>query len=143
MSVASVLLPVFVQVALTFFLLFRMGAARLSTLKSGEVRIGEIALGQSAWPEGATKAANAYHNQFQVPLLFYVLVVLALLTRQADLVFVLMSWVFVALRLGHAVVHVTSNHVPTRFRLFVAGVFVLMLMWVILALRILLNTGAL
>lgn len=141
MSVAAVLLPVFVQVGLTFFLLFRMGATRLATLKRGEVRIGDIALGQSAWPEGATKAANAYHNQFQIPFLFYGLVALALLTRQADLLFVILSWVFVGLRLAHAAVHVTSNHVPTRFRLFVAGVFTLMIMWLIFALRVLLSGG--
>ena len=141
MSISAILSPVFVQVALTLFLLFRMGSARFGSLKRGEVRVVDIALAQPAWPEAATKASNAYHNQFQIPVLFYVLVSLALVTRQADLLFVAMSWVFVATRLAHAAVHVTTNHVPTRFRLFVVGVFVLMVMWAIFALRILLRDG--
>jgi hypothetical protein len=137
MSVAAVLLPVFVQVGLTFVLLFRMGAKRLGVLRAGEVSIPDIALAQPNWPAPATQAANAYHNQFQIPVLFYALVALALLTRRADLAFVAMSWLFVALRVAHAYVHVTSNHVPTRFRAFVAGSLVLMAMWIVFALRIL------
>jgi hypothetical protein len=139
MSVAAVLLPVLVQVGLTFALLFVTGGRRFAAVREGRARVRDIALGEPNWPAPATQAANAYHNQFQVPVLFYVLVALALVTRQADLVFVGMSWVFVALRLAHAWVHVTSNHVPTRFRAFLAGVLVLMVMWLVFAGRILLG----
>ena len=136
-----ILLPVFVQVALTFVLLFGMGGARLAAIQAGDVKTRDIALGQQAWPERPTKIANCFGNQFQVPMLFYVLVALALFTRQADLLFVVMSWIFVVTRLLHAFIHVGSNYVRHRFYAYAVGVIVLLLMWIIFMLRILLATS--
>jgi len=138
MTIQMVLLPVFVQVALTFGLLFWMAYARTSSVSRGETKIRDIALGQSVWPARAQQISNNYDSQFALPLLFYVLVILAWITRHADLIFVVMAWLFVLLRLLHAYIHTTSNHVPTRFRAFAAGMFVLLLMWIIFAVRILL-----
>jgi len=132
-----VLLPVFVQVALTFALLVWMGRARMSSVRRGETKVRDIALRQPAWPAQATQISNCYDSQFQLPLLFYVLVILAWVTRQADLVFVVTAWIFVLARLTHAYVHTTSNHVPTRFWVFAVGMLVLLLMWIIFAIRIL------
>lgn len=138
MSLQAVLLPVFIQIGLTFFLLFRMERARVGAVRRGEVRIKDIALGQNVWPEKATLVANAFHNQLQLPVLFYVLVMLAVMTQKADLIFVVMSWLFVGSRLWHAIIHTSSNHVGRRFRAFVVGTLILIAMWIIFALRILL-----
>jgi hypothetical protein len=139
MTVPAVLLPVFVQVGLTFFLLFWMGAVRLRALKGREVRLGDIALRQPAWPERPTQISNAYDSQFQLPVLFYALVPLALITRKADLLFVVLSWIFVATRLAHAAIHTTSNNVQQRFMAFLAGAIVLLIMWIVFAAHILLG----
>ena len=138
MTIQMVLLPAFVQVALTFGLLFWMASARRAALTSGQLKVRDIALGQTTWPNRPQQISNSYDSQFQVPLLFYILVILAWITRHADLLFVVMAWIFVLLRIAHAYIHTTSNHVPTRFRVFAAGVFVLLAMWVIFAVRILL-----
>ena len=137
MTIQMVLLPVFVQVALTFALLIWMARARTSSVSRGETRIRDIALRQPAWPVQATQISNCYDSQLQLPLLFYVLVILAWVTRQADLIFVVMAWIFVIARLAHAYIHTTSNHVPTRFWVFAVGMLVLLLMWIIFAARIL------
>ena len=136
MSIQSVLLPVFILVAMTFVLLGFTGRSRLGALRRGELRIRDIALGQNAWPDAPAKFGRAYENQFELPVLFYVLVVLTLFTRKADLLFVILEWVFVLARVGHAYVHVSSNHVPRRFSIFVFGMVVLALMWLIFAVRI-------
>ncbi len=136
MTVQMILLPVFVQVALTFAMLFWMASARTRSVKSGETKIRDIALGQSAWPTRAQQISNNYASQFQIPLLFYVVVILALFTRTADLIFVVLSWLFVLARIAHAYVHATSNHVPTRFNVFGVGVFVLLIMWIYFAFKI-------
>ncbi len=85
------------------------------------------------------QVSNAFANQFEVPVLFYVLTALALFTRKADLVFVILAWVFVLSRYVHAFVHVTSNNLKLRFPAFVVGVVVLLIMWVLFAFAILLN----
>ena len=138
MTIRAILLPVFVQVGLTFCLLFWMGRRRVAALRSREVAMADIALGQSAWPKEVTQVGNAYHNQLQVPVLFYVAVILAMATRKADLLFVALEWLFVASRFAHAFIHVTSNRVQRRFAAFVFGVAVLALMWIALAVGVLL-----
>ncbi|GEO13298.1 MAPEG family protein [Microvirga aerophila] len=136
MSVTAVLLPVLVQIALTFVLLVSMGRSRLSRLKAGEVKVKDVSLGERNWPTRTQQIANSYHNQFELPVLFYVLVALALITRKADLVFVVLSWMFVVTRLVHAFIHTTSNRLSHRFMAFLIGALILMLMWIIFALRI-------
>src|SRR6266851_5132740 len=130
MPVQAILAPLFVQVALTFALLVWMGAARIAAVRHGETRVRDIALGQSNWPPRIQQISNCYHNQFQLPMLFYVLVVLAYILHKADYLFIIMAWVFVALRIVHAAIHTTSNHVGHRLRAFAAGAVILLLMWV-------------
>ncbi len=138
MSVQMVLLPLMVQIGLTFALLIWMVGLRRQTLVNGETRIRDVALGQSSWPVRVTQVANCYRNQFELPVLFYVLIALALPLRHADLFIVLMSWAFVVARLVHAGIFVSSNDFGRRSTVWLVGVLVLMVMWVYFALKILL-----
>ena len=133
---AIVLAPVFVQIALTFALLMWMGAARYAAASRGEVALKQVALGQPNWPPRVMKIDRAYHNQLELPLVFYALVALVLALGVATPVFVWLEWLFVGLRLVHAYVHVTTNHVVTRFTVFVVGVLALMAMWIWFAARV-------
>jgi hypothetical protein len=137
-SIPMILLPVFVQVGLTLALLIGMVALRRQTLVSGETKIRDIALGEPNWPVLATQVGNCYRNQFELPVLFYVLIALALPLRHADLFIVLMSWVFVVTRLIHAGVFVTSNDLGRRSTVWIAGALVLLVMWLYFALKMLL-----
>ena len=138
MTVQDILAPLFVLVALTFVLLVWMVAVRVTAVRGREVRVKEIALGQPAWPPRVQQISNCFHNQLQLPMLFYVLTILALFLRKADLLFVVMAWIFVVLRIVHAAVFVTTNHVGHRFQAFGAGAVVLLLMWLVFAVRIML-----
>src|SRR5499426_4639896 len=141
MSIQAILLPLFVQVALTFFLLFWTGRARVAAVRRGDVHPRDIALREQNWPKQETQIANAYHNQLELPVLFYVLTILAIITRHADLLFVLLAWLFVVLRLVHAYIHLTSNRLGRRFAVFAAGFLVLAIMWLIFIVRILVAIG--
>lgn len=141
MSLQAVFLPMFVMVALTFVLLFWMGRVRILAVTSGEVHQRDIALREPNWPPRVTQISNAFHNQLELPLLFYVLTILAWITKHADIFFVVMAWLFVAGRLIHAYVHVTSNRVAHRGQIYVVSAAVLVLMWAIFMGRILLGVG--
>jgi hypothetical protein len=138
MSVQMVLLPVFVLVGLTFVLLLWMAGARRQALVGGETKIRDIALRQPNWPERTTQIGNCFSNQFEIPVLFYVLIAIALPLRHADLVIVLLSWVFVVTRFVHAGIFVSSNDLGQRSMAWFAGVLVLFAMWLYFALKILL-----
>lgn len=137
MSIQAILLPVFVQVLLVVILAGLMGQRRGAAVKAREVRRDEVTLGQKSWPPKAQAAANAYGNQFELPVLFFALIPLAIITRKADLLFVVLSWLFVISRYVHAGIYVTSNALPFRFGAFLVGVLILLAMWVIFAVRIL------
>ena len=138
MSVQMVLLPVFVLVGLAFALLLSMATMRTRALNGRETSLKDIALGQPNWPTRVTQIGNCFSNQFEVPVLFYILIALALPLRHADLFIVLMSWVFVVARLVHAGIFVTSNNVRLRGLAWFAGVLVVLAMWLYFALKILL-----
>ena len=139
MSIQAILLPLFVEVILTFGLLFWMAYLRTRAVRIGEVKARDIALREPNWPPPIAQIGNAYHNQLELPVLFYVLTVLALVTRHADLLFVLLAWLFVASRLVHAYIHVTDNNVNRRGPAFGLGALVLTIMWLIFIIRILLG----
>ena len=137
MSVTSLLLPVFVQVGLTFALMVWMAKERRQALLTGQVKPRDVSLRQPNWPLRATQIANCFHNQLELPMLFYVLVAFILITRTNDIIFVVLAWVFVIARLFHAYVHTGSNVVDTRAKAIAVAAIALIAMWVIFAVRIL------
>jgi hypothetical protein len=139
MSLPAVLAPLFVQVALTFMLLVWLAYQRVTLIGSGAVKRKDIALREPNWPPRTLQIQNSVSNQLEVPVLFYVLTILAIVTRHADLLFVVLAWVFVLLRLVHASIHVTNNDIRRRGLTFIAATTVLMVMWAIFMLRILLE----
>ena len=137
MTVQMILLPLFVEVILTFVLMFWMAALRTGDFSSGAVQPERIALREPNWPQRTTQVANAFANQFELPVLFYVLTILAYVTHLAGIVFVVLAWVFVIFRMLHAYVHVTSNNVRLRGSLFGVAALVLAIMWVIYIVQVL------
>lgn len=130
MSLKAVLLPLFVQVGLSFALLLWLASVRRILLKSLKVKWQDIALKQKPWPDQALQISNCLQNQFEIPILFYVLISLSVSTQKASLTFVILEWLFVATRLAHAYIFTTSNYVPLRGQFFIAGVLILLGMWV-------------
>lgn len=136
MTVPAILLPVFVEIALIFVLLFWMAAARQIVVRRGELTYQDAALGYP-WTGRTAQVTNAFNNQFQLPTLFFVAVVLALITHKADFVFVVIEWLFVAFRILHAAVHTGPNIVRVRGPLWGLSSFTLLAMWVLFAVHIL------
>jgi hypothetical protein len=137
MSVQAILLPLFVEVILTFVLLFTLAPLRTRDFASGAVRPQDIALREPKWPQRTAQFNNAFANQFELPVLFYVLTILEYVTHLAGTTFVVLAWIFVLFRILHAYVHVTSNIVRLRGKLFAASAVVLAIMWVIYIVQVL------
>jgi hypothetical protein len=79
--------------------------------------------------EWVERPARAYMNLLELPVLFYVVCLLMLVTGRFDSVQVSLAWVFVVARCVHAFIHIAFNHVPLRFAAFLAGVATLAVMW--------------
>ena len=131
----DILLPVFLQILLTFVLMVWMTVSRTGALKRKELHIRDMALGQQAWPARVTQISNAFHNQLQLPVLFYVLVAFVLITNSVTVTLVVLAWLFVATRLVHAYIHTGSNYVPWRAYVFFVNGTILMIMWAVFAVQ--------
>ena len=139
MSAEMILLPLFVEVILTFVLLFRLAPLRARDFRSG-LREEDIALRQPNWSKPALQVQYSYSNQFELPVLFYVLTILAYVTHHAGTLFVVLAWVFVIFRLLQAYVHVTNNKVRLRGAFFGVSALALVIMWIVFIVEILTGT---
>jgi hypothetical protein len=79
------------------------------------------------WLERPTRT---YMNLLELPVLFYLVCALMLITGKFDAVQVSLAWLFVATRCVHAFIYIGFNHVPLRFVAFLSGVLTLAVMWV-------------
>lgn len=77
----------------------------------------------------STQASDNFRNLFEVPVLFYVLCVMAVASGHTPAWLVNGAWVFVALRIAHSVVHCSYNKVMHRLAVFAAGFTLLIVMW--------------
>ena len=139
MSAEMILLPLFVEVILTFALLFWLAPLRARDFRSG-LREEDIALRQPNWSKPALQVQYSFSNQFELPVLFYVLTILAYVTHHAGTLFVVLAWVFVIFRVLQAYVHVTNNKVRLRGAFFGISALALAIMWIVFIVEILTAT---
>jgi hypothetical protein len=136
MSIQAILVPMFAMVALAFVLLFWTLILRLRVLRRGEVTPHQVALREQAWPPYVIQIGNAFHNQLELPMLFYVAVLLALVTNSLDVIIYVLMWMFVISRYVHTYIHATYNRLDHRTAVFMLGAIALLLIWVIVIARI-------
>ncbi|MFM7085176.1 MAG: MAPEG family protein [Hyphomicrobium sp.] len=132
----AILKPFLVQMGITFFLLLWMAKERYQAFKKGDILI----LDPSARPIFKGRAgiiSNAFHNQLEMPILFYSLVLAALLIKVVDESMVMLAWSYVGFRGLQALIHVTYNKILHRFLAYAMSNLVLIALWVILASRVL------
>ena len=129
MSIQAILLPLFAEVILTFALLFGLAPLRARDFSSGVARPDNVALREPNWSKRSLQVAYAFSNQFELPVLFYVLTILEYVTHNAGVVFVVLAWIFVVFRYLQAFVHVTSNKIRVRGAFFGIAAIVLAIMW--------------
>ena len=143
MTATNLLLPVFVQVLLTFVVLIWLGRARGNSLRQARAsRVNpDVAKGTFAWSDAAAQASNNLKNQFEMPVLFYAGVAFALLLKQSDTLLLSLAWGFVLARIVHAFIHLGPNVVMWRFPAYLIGVACLLAFWITLMLRVLGGTA--
>jgi hypothetical protein len=80
--------------------------------------------------------ADNFRNLFEVPVLFYGLMAVALATSHVPAWLVTGGWAFVALRVLHSVIHCTYNKVYHRLAVFAAGFALVVGLWISFALSL-------
>lgn len=127
----ALLYPLLLQVALSFCVLFVLFARRVREFKNRRIHPDTVPtrtrLGEALQDSAA--ASDNFQNQFELPVLFFVAVLLAITLLLRDPLLAALAWTFVALRLFHAIVHLTYNAVMHRFFFYLLSALMLLMMW--------------
>jgi hypothetical protein len=138
MQANAIFLPVLAMVVLTFVVWLRMYFSRIGEMKRERIHPQTVATSaQMAARLQDTRAADNFRNLFELPVLFYLALVVAALTAQTDTPVLVLAWLFVALRIVHSAIHCGYNKVMHRFQAYLAGGMVLWLLWAVLAVGLL------
>jgi hypothetical protein len=138
MNSNAIFLPALVMVVLTIVVWFRMFSSRVGEMKRERIHPQAVATSSLAAARFVdTRAADNYRNLFELPVLFYLALVVAALTTQVNAATLSLAWAFVALRVAHSIIQCTYNKVMHRFRAYVLGGFVLWALWSVLAIGLL------
>jgi|ERR1043165_3274585 hypothetical protein len=122
----SLLWPMLAQIGWTFLLYIWLTIARRRAVRSGEVDYSAFAHGEE--PIDVDRISRNLANQFELPVIFYALVVLLVAMNNIAIIDIIAAWVFVAGRVIHTLVQCVTDNVPLRGRIFLinfAGVAVL------------------
>ncbi|HAU69307.1 MAG TPA: hypothetical protein DCW52_13030 [Gammaproteobacteria bacterium] len=122
--------PVLVQLLIPFWVLILNGKRKSVDRRSGAHDPKESAINNTAWSLPVVLTSNSLANQFQLPIVFYVLCLILASISSVSVFALAVAWLFVATRWFHAYVHVTSNHIPSRFGSFVVSTLVLLVLLV-------------
>lgn len=128
----NILYPALALFGLTTVCVLRLAFLRFSAVRRGEIDPRFFRLYQG-YEEPAVLRVHARHvaNLFEAPVLFYLIVIIAVVTQQIGWLPLVLAWGYVLFRYAHSYVHLTSNNVLLRFRLFAASWGILIVMWAV------------
>lgn len=130
MPYLPILWPVFALAGWTLCMLLLLAFRRVRATVKDKVSPRAYALGESPQvPVPVTLANRNYMNLLELPLLFYVVCLMACATGSNGDGLVPLAWLYVLLRVLHSLVHVTYNRVMHRFSVFAASNVVLVVLW--------------
>ena len=128
----AILAPFLAMMLLTMFVWIYMYMRRIHYSVVNRINPQKLATPEKAAaliPEQINNPANNLKNLFEMPVLFYALCLYLLLTQTVDTTYAIAAWLFVAFRVLHSIVQCTSNHVMTRFRLYMIASLALWFMF--------------
>lgn len=129
-----IFLPVLALVFWTFIVLLILPFRRFALIKSGQVSINDFKLQEAdRVAEAAVQVNRNYMNLLELPVLFYLACVLFYLLDAVTAVVLVLSWIYLGLRIVHSLIHLTYNRVFHRFLVFAFSNVILLAIWLILA----------
>ena len=133
----SLIYPMAALVFLTFSMMYFLLILRVKAVRSKKVspRYFKLNKGDDI-PDNMLAVSQNYSNLFELPALFYVACVVAIILNQSTEYFVVHAWFFVLFRYIHSYIHVTYNHILHRLAAFAVSGFILLSMWIKIVLLI-------
>src|SRR5687768_18427115 len=129
----TVFYPAFALVALTFIVWCRLYVVRIGQMRRERIHPQAVATSAQATAKLTdSRAADNFRNLFELPVLFYLAIVVAAQAGLVTTTVLALAWTFVALRVAHSWIQCTYNKVMHRFYVYCAGGSALWILWAVL-----------
>lgn len=140
----AILWPTVALAALIFAVWFLLLRKRFAHIADNRPTAADFANAEAAgrYFRPVERPAQNLTNLFEMPVLYFALVPLLIMTASASGAQVALAWAFVALRLAHTVIHIGPNTIKTRARLYIASSAMLFAMWLGFIIDLLAHAGA-
>lgn len=132
---SPMLWPVFALVLLTLLVWLRLYQTRLAEMKARRIPPQAVASSAQMAALQDTRAADNFRNLFELPVLFYTAMLLAIASQSQSMALLVLAWAFVLLRYLHSYIHCTYNRVKDRFSAYLFSSVALWAIWAVLAYR--------
>jgi hypothetical protein len=128
----AILWPTIALVAVVYGVWITLFVRRFSHMKRNPPQKEDFVTGAAAmrYFEPVEMPANNLRNIFEMPVLYFALIPLVILTGHATTAQVALAWIYVAARAAHSVVHASGGPVLRRFFVYLASCVVLSAMWI-------------
>jgi hypothetical protein len=128
----AILWPTFTLVALIVMVWFWLTVERGRHIRSNPPTAEDFASGEAAlrYFQPVEMPANNFRNLFEMPVLYFAIVPLLMITHHATHVQVALAWAFVLLRVLHSFIHIVVRKVQLRAPVYWLGSAALMAMWI-------------
>jgi hypothetical protein len=142
MKQSAIFAPFFLTMLLTLIVWFYMYAKRIPFLQKSKTDLNRLTAAELARisPPSVANPSDNLKNLFELPTLFYGIVLYLFVTTRVDLGYLVAAWIFCGFRVLHSAVHCTINIVILRFWLYCISALALWFMTIRAAMSVL-GTG--
>jgi hypothetical protein len=130
MNQQTIFAPFLSMMVLTFAVWLYMYARRIPFIIRSKLNPDQMTPLELARlsPPAVSNPSDNLKNLFEIPTLFYALILYLFVTQRVDSVYLIAAWVFVGFRVVHSIVHCTINIIVLRFWLYAISTITLWLM---------------
>jgi hypothetical protein len=130
MKQSAIFGPFLTVMLLTLIVWFYMYSRRIPLLQKSRTDLNTLTAAELARisPPAVANPSDNLKNLFELPTLFYALVLYLSVTNKVDGTYLIAAWVFAAFRILHSAVHCTVNIVMVRFWLYCVAALALWFM---------------
>lgn len=131
MNKILILYPFISMIFLTLFLYVQNYLVNRRAVKNGVIKISYLKDYQGEVPSYITISRQTLKNQFELPIFFYLLILILLIFDNITQIDIILSWVFVISRYIHCYIRLGYHNIIHRAYIFEIGMFVLIIWWIV------------
>ena len=118
MTQDAIFAPFFATILLTLLVWVYLYIRRISFIVRRKTESQDLAVPDALAkisPSSVSNPSDNFKNLFEIPVIFYALVLYLFVTEQVDIVYMSAAWIFVVFRILHSIIHCTFNFIMLRF----------------------------